>query len=108
MLYFTFAEMAESVTPETLQDFLERLRTRPEPQSMEYSGLILLMAAETLRMSPFELFVEYQGDGEKLLELGEWIWRKSYPREFNLKTKKMGILINFPVDRLSRTAGVIQ
>ena len=98
----TFAEMAETVTPENIPDFFHGLRNRPEPHCLEYEALIIQSAAETLNLSPWELFLSYQESaGESLPQLTEIVWRLSFPQFFNcLETKpepKMATIIDFPV-----------
>jgi len=98
----TLSELAETVTPENIPDFFHGLRNRPEPHCLEYEALIIQSAAETLNLSPWELFLSYQESaGESLPQLTERIWQLSFPAFFNcLETKpepKKCSIIDFPV-----------
>ncbi|MCK9364012.1 MAG: hypothetical protein M0P74_10515 [Syntrophales bacterium] len=103
----TFAEMAETITPETLPDFLHRLSSRPEPHDLNFTALILELAGETLNRTPFSIFRQYADlTGERNPELAERLWKISFPGVLiNLKPKepKTGIVIDFPIDRLKKS-----
>ncbi len=107
----TLAEMAEAVTDETLPDFLESLRTRPLPHNIDFTAGILELAGETLCRSPFSIFREYMElTGKRSPEVAERLWKISFPGALiNIKpvVPDMGIVLQFPVDRLKRKAGAL-
>ena len=101
----TLAELAENVAPETLPEFFTLLHNRPKPHDPTYETLILKTAAETLHTTLWKLFLSYQEQiGEKLSNLTELAWQKSYPDFYNLKfmESEQGIILNFPVDRIQK------
>jgi len=101
----TFSEMAECVTHETLPELFTLLRNRPKPHDPEYETLILKTVAETLGTTLWKVFLEYQDAiGEKLSNLTELAWQKSYPDFYNLKfmESEQGIILNFPEDRIQK------
>ena len=104
-------ELAWTVTSTTLPVLFERLRTRPEPHNIDFTAGILELAAETLNRSPFSVFREYMElTGKRSPEVAERLWKISFPGALiNIKPVEpgMGILINFPVDRLNK-AGAMQ
>jgi hypothetical protein len=101
----TLAELAENVAPETLPEFFTLLHNRPKPHDPEYETLILKTVAETLGTKLWHIFLEYQDTlGEKLPNLTELAWQKSYPDFYSLKflESKKGIVLNFPEDRIQK------
>lgn len=105
MVNQSFSEMAECVTHETLPKFFTLLHNRPKPHNAEFETLILKTVAETLGTTLWKVFLEYQDAiGEKLPNLTELAWQKSYPDFYNLTflESKKGIVINFPADRIQK------
>ncbi len=104
-------ELAESVTVETLPLLFSRLFTRPEPQQLEFTRLIIESAAETLHRTSFSVYCDYSDyTGFKSLQIAEILWKRSYPGVLDiLKPKvRMGVILQFPADNLNRKSGVAQ
>ena len=104
----TLGAMAWTLTSEALPAFLERLHTRPEPHNLEYTGLLIELAAETLNRKPFSIFREYSDlTGERHPEIAKRLWDLSYPGsvlDFKRKAEpEMGIVIDFPADRIRKS-----
>ena len=101
----SLSKMAENITLENLPEFFRQLHGRPKPHNAEYEILILKEAAEALGTTLWKIFLNYQDViGEKLPNLTELAWQKSYPDFYNLKflEPKMGIVFNFPEDRIRK------
>lgn len=101
----SLSEMAENITPETLPLFFRRLHGRPKPHNAEYEILILKEAAETLGTTLWKIFLKYQDAiGEKLPNLTELAWQKSFPAFYNLTifNRQPGIVLEFPKDHIQK------
>jgi len=101
----SLSKMAENITLENIPEFFRQLHGRPKPHNNEYEILILKEAAEALGTTLWKIFLNYQDViGEKLPNLTELAWQKSYPDFYNLKflEPKKGIVFNFPEDRIRK------
>ena len=101
----SLSKMAENITLENIPEFFRQLHGRPKPHNAEYEILILKECAETLGTTLWKIFLQYQDTiGEKLPNLTELAWQKSYPDFYNLKflEPKKGIVFIFPEDRIRK------
>ena len=102
-------DLAENVSHSTLADFLHLLRTRPEPHALVNTVAYLSEVARTLRLTPWDIFINYAADGPVLPELAEAMWKTAFPDLWRTRRKpqpQTGIVLQFPMDRV-RKAGAI-